>query len=137
MDKARTISPTDWCAQKAALDQEVPAPQGTLLDRLLGPMNQHVARSFTEAQLQELERVLEATSSRGVPVDIRVTVPFFWRRYFITFLAGSERRSPARLKEDRARHALWTFANTCCFVFVLLLIVPALIGLVHIITFGG
>ncbi len=137
MDEARTISAADWNAQKAALHQDAPARRGTTRDRLLGPMDPEVARSFTEAQLRELERVLATPSSRRLPINIRITVPFFRRGYFITFLAGSERRSEERLKEERARHPIWTLANACCFAFVLLFFVPAFIGLVHIIAFAG
>jgi hypothetical protein len=99
-------------------------------------MNPEVARSFTEAQLQELERVFVVPASSRVPIDIRITVPFFWRRFFITFLAGPERRSTERLKEERVKHALWTVANAFIFVFVVLLFIPTFIGLVHIFTFA-
>ena len=54
------------------------------------------------------------------------------RRYFIALLAGPERRSRERLKEERACYTIWTLANSCLFVFLLLLFVPTLIGLVHI-----
>lgn len=77
MDEARTIPATDWNTQKAALHQEAPARRGTTRDRLLGAMDPEVARSFTEAQLRELERVLATPSSRRLPIDIRITVPFF------------------------------------------------------------
>jgi hypothetical protein len=137
MDEARTISAADWSAQKAAFNQEAPSLQRTVRDRVLGPMDTEVAKSFTEAQLRELERVLAAPASGRVPIDIRITVPFFWRRYFITFLAGPEQRSVQRLKEERAKHALWTFANACSFVFVVLLFIPTFIGLVHIFAFAG
>ncbi len=109
----------------------------TVRDRVLGPMDTEVAKSFTEAQLRELERVLAAPASRRVPIDIRITLPFFWRRYFITFLAGPERRSVQRLKEERAKHELWTLANACSFAFVVLLFIPTFIGLVHIFAFAG
>jgi hypothetical protein len=136
MDEARTISATDWSARKAALQQAAPARPGTIRDRLLGPMNPEIAKSFSEIQLRELERVIAAAPARRLPIDIRITVPFFWRRYFITLLAGPERRSPERLKSERAKHALWTFANVCFFVFLLVLFVPTFIGLVHIVANG-
>jgi len=100
-------------------------------------MDRDVANSFTEAQLQELERVLSASASRRLPVDIRVTVPVLWRRYFITVLAGPERRSAERLKQERAKHALWTFTNVCSIIFLVLMFLPAFIGLIHIIAFAG
>ena len=135
MDEARTISASDWSAQKAAFNQEVRVRPGTIRGGILGPMDPAVARSFTEVQLRELERVLAAPSSRRLPIDIRLTVPFFWRRYFISFLAGPERRSAPRLKEERVKHAIWTFANGCFFVFLLLFFIPTFIGLVHIFIF--
>ncbi len=137
MDEARTISAVDWGEQGAVLQQEAPARPGTIRDSLLGPMDPEVARSFTDAQLRELERVLTAPASRRLPLDIRITVPFLWRRYFITFLAGSERRPSDRLQEERARHALWTFANVSSLVFLLALSIPALIGLFHILAVGN
>jgi len=137
MGEARTISAVDWSEQGAVLQQKAPARSGTIRDNLLGPMNQEIARSFTETQLRELERVLTAPASRRLPIDVRLTVPFFWRRYFINFLAGPEQRSAERLKEERARHTLWTFANVCSFVFLLTLSIPALIGLAHIFAFAS
>ena len=124
MDEARTVSAVDLCAQRIALHQETPAGRGSIRDRLLGPMDPEVAKTLTETQLRELEHVLAAPSSRPLPIDIRITVPIFWRRYFITLLAGPERRSAERLKEERAKHALWTFWNVCCFIFLLVLFVP-------------
>ncbi len=137
MDEARTISAVDWSEQKAALNQEAPARPGTTRDGVLEQMDPEVARSFTQAQLQEIKRVLPAPASRRLPIDIRITVPFLRRRYFITVLAGPEQRSEERLKVERAKHVLWTFTNVCCFVFLLLLFIPALIGLVHILAVGN
>jgi hypothetical protein len=137
MDEARTISAANWRAQKAALNQEAPVRPGTTRDDLLEQMDPEVARSFTQAQLQEIKRVLPAPASRRLPIDIRITVPFLRRRYFITVLAGPEQRSEERLIAERAKHVLWTFTNFCCFVFLLLMFIPALIGLVHILAVGN
>jgi hypothetical protein len=105
-------------------------------DRLLAEMDPAVAQSFTDQQVRELERVLAAPAARPVPVDIRITVPFFRRGFFIAVLAGPERRSPARRRKDRAAHALWTFWNLCCFAVVSILSVPTAIGLLHILAEG-
>lgn len=135
MDEAQTITAGDWSAAETGLKQ--PVQRGSLLERLLGPMVRDVANSFTEAQLQELERVLGASSSRRLPIDIRITLPALRRRYFVTILAGPERRSAERLKQERAKHRLWTVWNVCCFVFLLVLFVPTFIGLVHIFASAG
>jgi hypothetical protein len=136
MDEARRISAAPWAVAKADLRNAAQASRGTIRDRLLGPMDREVALSFTENQIRELERVLVAAPARRLPVDIRITVPFFRRAFFITVLAGPERRSRERLREERGKHALWTFANLCCFAFLLVLFVPTVIGLAHIVANG-
>jgi hypothetical protein len=137
MDEAQAISTIDWRARVSALDQGSRSGSETIRDRLLKPMDGEVAKFFSEAQLRELERALAASASRRLPIDVRITVPFFWRRYFVTFLAGPEQRSEERLKSERAKHAIGSFANVCIFVFLLTLFVPALIGLVHIFAAAG
>jgi hypothetical protein len=136
MDEATTISAAGWGTRMATLHQATPGERASIRDRLLGPMDPAIARSFTEDQVRELERVLAAAPARRLPIDIRITVPFFRRGFFITFLAGPEHRSAERLKEERAKHALWTVANVCCFVFLFVLFIPTFIGLVHIFVKG-
>ena len=137
MDEAQTIPAANWRATPSVIEQDAPARHGTLLDRFLGPMDREVANSFTEAQLQELERVLAASSSRRFPIDLRITLPVLRRRYFLTVLAGPERRSAERLKQERAKHRLWTFAHVCSLVILMLLAIPAFIGLFHIFALAG
>lgn len=132
MGKATTISNADWTTHKAAVQNSPPNKHGTIRERLLGPMDPEIARSFTEDQVRELERVLAATSTRRLPIDIRISVPFFPRGFFVTLLAGPERRSAERLRMERAKHTLWTLWNVSCFVFLLVLFIPTLIGIVHI-----
>ena len=58
MDEAQTIPAGNWSALKAALHQISLTPRGTIMESLLRPMDPEVARSFTDTQLCELERVL-------------------------------------------------------------------------------
>jgi hypothetical protein len=136
MDETQSIPACDWSAWKAALHQSTLPPRGTIKERLLRSMDPEVARSFTDTQICELERVLATGSSRPPPINIRLTVPFFYRRYFLTVLAGGERRDAARLKKDRVQNAFWTLTNATFMAFLLLLFVPAFIGLVHIFTYA-
>ena len=46
-------------------------------------------------------------------------------------LGGTERRSAERRRQERQKHRLWTFANVCAICFGLLFVVPAVIGLAH------
>ena len=45
------------------------------------------------------------------PVDIRFTVPLPFGSYYVTVVAGRERRSPARRAVEGRRHQLVRFAN--------------------------
>ena len=94
-------------------------------------MPPEIAASFTESQLSAIESALDNRSRRRLPLDIRLSVPFFWGRFFPVFLGGSEKRSPERLKRERVKHVLWTFTNVCTLVFVVLFIAPAVIGIIH------
>ncbi len=45
------------------------------------------------------------------PVNIRLSIPLFALRYYLTVIAGKEQRSTERLAEERAKHPLATTAN--------------------------
>jgi hypothetical protein len=57
----------------------------------------------------------DATPSR-YPVNIRITIPFFPRPFFLTLIIGSERRGRDRLREERKRHPLNTWGNLATFI---------------------
>ncbi len=50
------------------------------------------------------------------PVDIRLSVPLPFRRFYLAVLAGGERRSPQRIDAERRRRQLVRAANV---VFVM------------------
>ena len=50
--------------------------------------------------------------SRNHAVDLRITIPLFFGRYYLTIVAGKERRSRSRLQEERQKHPLRTAGNT-------------------------
>ncbi len=45
------------------------------------------------------------------PVNIRVSLPFFGRRFYLTLVAGQERRPVERLHAERSENPLATRAN--------------------------
>ena len=51
-----------------------------------------------------------------LPVNIRVTIPFVPRPIFVAVIAGTERRSAARRRLERARHPLATWGNLAILV---------------------
>lgn len=51
-------------------------------------------------------------------VDIRLSVPFAHRRYYMTVVSGGERRPADRVHTDRHRYPLRTAANVFFFIGV-------------------
>jgi hypothetical protein len=51
------------------------------------------------------------TTIARYPVNIRLTVPFLPRSFFVTLIVGPERRAPERRREERLRHPLTTRGN--------------------------
>ena len=54
------------------------------------------------------------------PVDIRLSIPLPFGRYYLALVLGPERRRPERRAAERVSHRLMTFANI---VFVLSIVV--------------
>ena len=45
------------------------------------------------------------------PINIRITIPLPFGRWFFTFIGGPERRAPERRAKEREKHPLMTFGN--------------------------
>ena len=90
-------------------------PYGANLSALLHRMPHHAARTFTTAQLRLLDSLIsQAPPSGGHAIDYRVSLPLFGRRYYLTILAGRERRNTQRLA--RERQSAWTRVFTAYIV---------------------
>ncbi len=66
------------------------------------------------------------------PVDIRVSIPLPFARYYLALVAGPERRSADRLTDERRRRRLVRFGNVlfvlaAVVIFYALLLVVALL----------
>ncbi len=105
-----------------------------LCRRVLANLPADAANSLTHLQLAMMEGAIESGERRNYPVDIRLSVPLFWRRYHFVLLAGPERRSAERRALDRAKRLLWRFGNCVVFALFLLLLIPAVIGAIRIIS---
>ena len=49
--------------------------------------------------------------SRDHAVDLRLSIPLVFGRYYLTIVAGRERRCPRRLAEERRKHPMRTAGN--------------------------
>ncbi len=48
-------------------------------------------------------------------VNLRLSIPLPFGRYYVTLVAGKERRSADRLASERRKHPLLTFGNVAVF----------------------
>ncbi len=102
--------------------------------RFLEGMPEEVASSFTELQLETIEHALEGGKWRDHPVDVRLSIPFLWRRFYFVLLAGPERRSAERRKYERARRPVRVIADMILLALFFVLLVPATVGSIHLIS---
>ena len=49
------------------------------------------------------------------PVNLRFSIPLPFGRYYVTLVAGKERRDADRLASERRKHPLLTFGNVAVF----------------------
>ena len=68
-------------------------------------------RAATAGAEATAERSRSREWSSAHPVNLRLSLPLLFRRYYITIVAGRERRCAARLAEERMKHPLITAGN--------------------------
>ena len=91
------------------LDRPRPNRQvGRLMENLPGEMRD----SFTDDQRQALGEAMSTRTWRRQSVDIRLSLPFLTERFFMTVVAGRERRPSQRRRAERVFHPLGTIGNT-------------------------
>ncbi len=70
-----------------------------------------VPAGLTARDLQLIEAAARARPHAMHGVDIRLSVPLAWRRYYLAIMAGTERREPSRRVLDRQARPLATLGN--------------------------
>lgn len=96
-------------------------------ERFLRSLPADVVDSFNTHQLRSMSMAMQRESRRH-NVDIRITIPFFWKSFYVVLLAGPERRSAERRAAERSDHPVWTPTN--------LLVLLAFVGLGVLISAG-
>lgn len=119
-DSATAAGPTSGNARgpasPAAIDDfdaiDPPNPALGVVRRLPA----QILASLTREQQITLGEALLRQKWRSHPVDIRITVPFFGKRYYFTAVAGREQRDRARLRLERRLHPLRKTNNVLFFL---------------------
>ena len=87
-------------------------PAGGLFERL----PEWVADTLSVEQKEAIHLAAENPSWKRSPVDIRFTIPFFGRKFYVTVVSGAEKRSPERREQERHHYPLRTIANVFFFI---------------------
>ncbi|WP_052716011.1 hypothetical protein [Magnetospira sp. QH-2] len=65
-------------------------------DLLITRLPAQVVDSLDDDQKTAIHQVVTESTWRTHPIDIRYSLPFFGRRYYLTVVAGEEKRTPQR-----------------------------------------
>jgi len=71
------------------------------------------------------------------PINIRMSLPLLFGRYYLTVLAGKEGRRAERRKVERQRHPLDTVANSTAFFLIGFVAALAILGFAMVIMAHG
>lgn len=118
-------------AEKIGDGIDIPVPEGA---------GQDVPKAATAAPKNPVYAGREWTSEH--PLNVRMSIPLGFNRYYITVVAGKERRARARLAMDRRQHPLDTPSNALFLFLVGLIVTAGSIGLgylvlAHIFNWSG
>lgn len=78
---------------------------------LLSRLPKDIIESFSAEQKAALWAAANAPTWRRHPVNLRFAAGFFGRRYFVTIVAGPERRSPDRQRRESMLNPIKTVSN--------------------------
>ncbi len=95
-----------------------PDCENPTIKRLLAGLPADSGVTFSSAQLEVIKTAFGARKGAR-PVDIRISIPIWWRWYLV-LLAGPDRRAPERNKEERMNHPLWVLGNAVAIAVILL-----------------
>lgn len=108
----RTIDGTTGQAMAPRWAAELPpavaaAEEAAVLARLPAEF----VATLSPDQRSMLRQMLPGQPWRRHPVDMRFTLPLFGRGAYVTLVAGVEKRSSVRRRDDRYRYPLHTIGN--------------------------
>lgn len=89
------------------------------LGALFARLPQGIRDSFTEQQAEALKKAAADLRWGQHPINIRITIPAVFGRFYLVLIAGLERRNKERRKLERLQHPLFTPANILFFLGLL------------------
>lgn len=108
------------------MEQSIAATAGRLDDDTPGRLAEEVLPSPTSdsGSVKNKHQYAGHEWTSEHPLNIRISIPLIFGRYYITIVAGKERRARARLALDKRQHPLDTPSNVV-FLFLIGIIATA------------
>ncbi|MBD1866167.1 hypothetical protein H6F95_02380 [Cyanobacteria bacterium FACHB-471] len=106
-----------------------PSRKDSLFEQFLAHVPPQTAETFTVAQVEALKQACSQLNWKKHPVDIRLSVPVPFNRFYLVLLAGPERRSPQRLQTEFRKYPVWTTTNMMAIAVAIGLILLSSLGL--------
>ncbi|MEH2417760.1 hypothetical protein [Nostoc sp.] len=100
----------------------------TFLQQFFACIPPEVVATFTDAQLTELQKVFKERVSKRHAVDIRLSIPFIKKRFYVVFLLGKEKRS----KQNR-KDTIFKPVNSIFLIRYCLVLIPLLLAALYIV----
>lgn len=100
----------------------------TFLQQFFVRISPQVAATFSDAQLTELQKVFSERVNKRHAVDIRLSIPFTKKRFYLVFLLGKEKK----LKQNR-KDTIFTPVNSILLIGYCLVLITFLLGALYII----
>ena len=85
-------------------------------DGLFARLPGSVIDTLSNEQKEAIHHAADQSNWSAHPLNIRVSIPFIRRRFYITVVGGEEKRSAERRTHDRNRYPLRTIANIFFFL---------------------
>ncbi|WGV25704.1 hypothetical protein [Halotia branconii] len=82
-----------------------------IFEQLFAQISPEIKDTFTGDQIKSIKMAFGSNNITSHPVELRVSVPTSELRFYLVFLAGLERRSLQRLRDEKSLHPLWTPSN--------------------------
>ena len=83
----------------------------SLLRQLLSHMPADVRAGLSDEQNAALAAAADRCAWEGHEIDLRLSIPLPFKRYYFVLLGGQERRRKKRRVEERGRHPITTLRN--------------------------
>ncbi len=112
-----------------------------LFEAIIERTPEAVHASFSQAQLSASKEATEAIKWGKHPIDIRLSIPSLFNRYYLVLIGGKERRDNTRLANERKRHPFNRIGNYLFIAAVIALGVYAVVFAAMLlnsdVSFGG